>query len=400
MRSCPAATGRPARSIAITVLSKRTSPFYTEDHDAFRQQARRFVEKEIAPQIDAWEAAGELPRELHRKAADAGLLQICFPEDCGGIDVDPFYAIVLTEELARAGSGGLIASLMSHGIGTPPVCKIGTKEQKARFAAPVLAGDRIAALAITEPGGGSDVANLKTTARREGDHYVVNGAKTFITSGMRADFLTVAVRTGEPGLSGISLLVVEAGTPGFTRSPLQKMGWWCSDTASLYFDECRVPVANRIGPENAGFMAIMLNFNNERVGLIANALAFAQVCYDEALAYARERQTFGKPLIRNQVIRHKLVDMRTRIEAVRAQLDLLVWRITQGQMPVAELCMLKAFSTTSLEFVASEAMQVFGGAGYLRGAKVERIYRETKVLTIGGGSLEIMKDLAARQMGY
>ncbi len=375
-------------------------PFYTEDHEAFRQQLRRFVEKEIAPNIDKWEAAEELPRELHRKAAEAGLLQIGFPEACGGTEVDPFYGIVVTEELARAGSGGLIASLMSHGIGTPPVAHVGNAEQKARFVRPVLAGEKIAALAITEPGGGSDVANLRTKAVRDGDHYVVNGSKTFITSGMRADFITTAVRTGGDGMGGVSLLVIEGDTPGLTRSPLHKMGWWCSDTATLYFDNCRVPLANRIGPENAGFMAIMMNFNNERLMLAAQAWAFAQVCYEESLAYARERQTFGKPLIRNQVIRHKLVDMRMRNEAVKANLDFLAWRIGQKHFPVAELSMLKNFATTSLEWVANEAMQILGGAGYLRGAKVERIYRETKVLTIGGGSLEIMKDLAAKQMGY
>ena len=217
---------------------------------------------------------------------------------------------------------------------------------------------------------------------------------------MRADLLTVAVRTGEAGLGGVSLLVVEAGTPGFTRSKLDKMGWWCSDTATLYFDDCRVPVANRIGPENAGFMAIMLNFNNERIMLASQAWAFAQVCYEEALAYARERQTFGKPLISRQVIRHKLVDMKMQIDAVKAQLDILCWRVTKKQMPVAEVCLLKNLATRMLEEVAGEAVQIFGGAGYLRGAKVERIFRETKVLSIGGGASEIMKDLAARQLGY
>ncbi|MGH8539330.1 MAG: acyl-CoA dehydrogenase family protein [Stenotrophobium sp.] len=377
------------------------SPFYTEDHEAFRAQVRKFVEKECVPYIDLWEKAEELPREFHKKAADAGLLQIGFPEAYGGTEVpDLFYMIIFTEEFARAGSGGLLASLMSHGIGTPPIIHTGTHEQKLKFAAPVLTGDKIAALAITEPGGGSDVANLKTRAERDGDHYVVNGSKTFITSGMRADYITTAVRTGGPGMGGVSLLVIEAGTPGFTRSPLQKMGWWCSDTATLYFDNCRVPVANRIGPENAGFMAIMMNFNNERIMLAAQAWAFAKVCYDESLAYARERETFGKPLIRNQVIRHKLVDMRTKIEAVKANLDILAWRVGHKQTPIAEVCMLKNLATTSLEYVANEAMQIFGGAGYLRGSKVERIYRETKVLTIGGGSLEIMKDLAARQLGY
>jgi acyl-CoA dehydrogenase len=308
--------------------------------------------------------------------------------------------IVLTEELARAGSGGLIASLMSHGIGTPPVVAVGTPEQQSRFAAPVLSGEKIAALAITEPSGGSDVANLKTRAVRDGDHYVVNGAKTFITSGLRADYITTAVRTGGDGIGGVSLLVIEGDTPGLTRTPLQKMGWWCSDTATLYFENCRVPVANRLGPENAGFMAIMMNFNHERLMLAAQAFAFAQVCYEESLAYARDRLTFGKPLIRNQVIRHKLVDMKMRLDAVRAHLDLLAWRVGRKQMPVAEVCLLKNHACTTLEWIANEALQIFGGAGYLRGAKVERIYRETKVLTIGGGSLEIMKDLASRQLGY
>lgn len=376
------------------------SPYYTDDHEIFRDQTRRFVEREIAPNVEKWEAAESLPRELHRKAAEAGLLQIGFPEAYGGTEVpDLFYMIVLTEELARAGSGGVIASLMSHGIGTPPIVHTGTHEQKQRFVAPVLAGEKIAALAITEPGGGSDVANLKTRAERDGEHYVVNGSKTFITSGMRADFLTVAVRTGGPGMGGVSLLLIEGDTPGFSRSPLKKMGWWASDTATLYFDNCRVPVANRIGPENAGFMAIMMNFNNERLMLAAQASGFAQVCYEESLAYARTRETFGKPLIRNQVIRHKLVDMRMRIDAVRAHLDVLAWRVSRKQMPVAEVCLLKNHATTMLEWVANEAMQILGGAGYLQGSKIERIYRETKVLTIGGGSLEIMKDLAGRQMG-
>lgn len=379
----------------------KTSPYYSQEHEAFRAQVRRFVDTECVPNIDQWEAAEELPRELHRKAAAAGILGVGFPEDCGGLGIeDPFFGIVLTEELTRAGSGGLVASLMSHGIGSPPIAKAGTAEQKQKFVAPVLAGEKIAALAITEPSGGSDVANLKTRATRDGEHYIVNGSKTFITSGMRADYITTAVRTGGDGMGGVSLLVIEGDTQGLSRSPLHKMGWWCSDTATLYFDNCRVPVANRIGPENAGFMAIMLNFNHERIMLATQACASAQVCYDEALAYARERQTFGRPLIKSQVIKHKLAEMKMRIDAVHAQIELLAWRVAQGATPVAELSLLKNLSTETFERVAAEAMQVLGGAGYLRGSKVERLYRETKVLTIGGGSREIMYDLAARQMGY
>ncbi|HYW02863.1 MAG TPA: acyl-CoA dehydrogenase family protein [Gammaproteobacteria bacterium] len=377
-----------------------SSPFYTQDHAIFRESVRRFVEKEIRPHVDEWDEAGEFPRELYRRAAEAGILGLGFPEEYGGQPApDPFYNIILTEELTRAGSGGVIASLMSLGIGLPPVVHLGTEDQKRRFVPPVVAGEKISALAITEPSGGSDVASLRTTARREGDHYVINGSKTFITSGVRADLYTVAVRTGGPGMDGISLLVVEKGTPGFSQTPLKKMGWWCSDTATLYFDDCRVPAENLLGPENGGFMGIMRNFNGERLGLAAQACGFARLCIDEATAYARERATFGRPLIENQVVRHRLVDMNMKVNAARAYLDELAWRVHQGETPVADLCMLKNLATGTLEYCASEAMQIFGGAGYMRGTPVERIYRETKVLTIGGGSSEIMKDLAARQMG-
>jgi len=382
-------------------MPPRLSPYETEEHDAFRAQVRRFAERECEPYIEAWEAAGEIPRELHRKAAAAGILGIGFPEAYGGVEVaDLFYLVIVVEALARTGAGGLIASLLSHGIACPPLVHAASEPLKERFLRPVLAGEQIAALAITEPSGGSDVANLRTRAVRDGGDYRVKGTKTFITSGMRADWFTVAVRTGGPGLGGISLLVIEADRPGVTRTRLDKMGWRCSDTATIYFDDCRVPVANLVGAENQGFMAIMRNFNNERLMLAAQAWATAQLCYDEALAYARSRETFGKPLIARQVIRHKLVDMKMRIDAVKAQLDLLCWRVGQNQMPIAELCLLKNLATGTLEWVAGEAVQILGGAGYLRGAKVERVYRETKVLSIGGGATEIMKDLAARQLGY
>ena len=382
-------------------MPPRLSPYETEEHDAFRAQVRRFAERECEPYIEAWEAAGEIPRELHRKAAAAGILGIGFPEAYGGVEVaDLFYLVIVVEALARTGAGGLIASLLSHGIACPPLVHAASEPLKERFLRPVLAGEQIAALAITEPSGGSDVANLRTRAVRDGGDYRVKGTKTFITSGMRADWFTVAVRTGGPGLGGISLLVIEADRPGVTRTRLDKMGWRCSDTATIYFDDCRVPVANLVGAENQGFMAIMRNFNNERLMLAAQAWATAQLCYDEALAYARSRETFGKPLIARQVIRHKLVDMKMRIDAVKAQLDLLCWRVGQNQMPIAELCLLKNLATGTLEWVAGEAVQILGGAGYLRGAKLERVYRETKVLSIGGGATEIMKDLAARQLGY
>lgn len=378
---------------------QRKSPYYAAEHEAFRAMIARFVAKEIEPFANEWDEAGEFPRALYRKASEIGLLQLGFPEEFGGVPADRFYRIVAAQELARAGSGGVAAGLMSHTIGSPPITKLGSPELKNKVLPGVLSGEKISALAITEPNAGSDVANIRTTARREGDHYIVRGEKTFITSGMRADYYTVAVRTGEPGLGGISLLLIERDTPGFSRTPLRKMGWWASDTATLYFDDCRVPAANLIGRENAGFMAIMLNFNDERLSLAASSAGFARVAYEEALAYAKSRETFGRPIIKHQVIRHKLVDMAQRIAATEAYLERVAWALDQGESPVAELCLLKNQATQTLAFCASEAVQIFGGAGFMRDSKVERIYREVKVNAIGGGTEEIMKDLAARQMG-
>jgi acyl-CoA dehydrogenase len=359
---------------------------------------RRFVAKEIEPFATAWDEAQEFPRELYRKAAGIGLLQLGFPEEYGGIHCDSFMRLVASQELARCGAGGICASLMSHTIGAPPIARRGAEALKQRVLPQILSGEKISALAITEPGGGSDVARLQTSAWRDGDHYVVNGQKTFITSGMRADYYTVAVRTGGPGASGVSLLLIERDRPGFSRTPLKKMGWWASDTATLYFEECRVPVENLIGEEGAGFKTIMLNFNDERLGMASSCAAFSRVCLDEAIAYARERRTFGKALSEHQVIRHKLVDMAQRLEATQALLEMMTWRVEQGENPVAEICMLKNQATQTMAFCASEAVQIFGGAGYMRGSKVERIYREVKVNAIGGGTEEIMKDLASRQM--
>ena len=375
------------------------SPFYTAEHEAFRDVVRRFVEKEIAPFASAWDEAGEFPRALYAKAAEIGLLGLGFPDEFGGVAADQFMHIVASQELARAGAGGVSASLMSHSIGAPPIARAARPEVRARVLPEILAGRKISALAITEPSGGSDVANLRTKAVRDGDHYVVSGEKTFITSGMRADYITVAVRTGGPGPSGVSLLLVPGDAPGLTRTKLNKMGWWASDTATLHFDGCRVPIENLIGEEGQGFKLIMHNFNSERMGMAASCTAFARVCLEDAIAYAKERHTFGKPLAQHQVIRHKLVDMAQRVAASQAMLEMLAWRLEQGDNPVAEICMMKNQATQTMACCASEAVQIFGGAGFMRGIRVERIYREVKVNAIGGGTEEIMKDLASRQMG-
>lgn len=376
------------------------SPLFTEEHQAFRATIRRYVASEVLPHIDAWDEAGEFPRSIYRSASQLGMLGLGFPEQYGGVAGDLAHELVMIEELSRAASGGLLASLFSHTIGAPPIVTGGSEALKARVLPPILAGDKICALAITEPSGGSDVASLTTRALRDGDHYIVNGGKTFITSGMRADFLTVAVRTGGPGAGGVSALLVDGDTPGLTRTPLKKMGWWCSDTAQLHFDDVRVPVANLLGEENRGFELFMRNFNHERLALAMQAYALARVCLDEASAWARERTTFGKHLVEHQVVRHKLVAMATQVEATRAMLEDLMVRVGQGDAPVAQICMLKNFATQTLRLCADSAVQILGGMGFMRGTKSERIYREVKVYMIGGGAEEILNDLAARHLGW
>lgn len=379
--------------------------FLTEEHRAFREQVRRFVAAELTPHVAAWDEAGRLPRELYAKAAAFGLQGLGYPEAYGGTPGDEYFKLIGAEELARAGSGGLCAALGSHNIALPMVASFGSAELKSEVLPPVIRGEKIAALAVTEPSGGSDVAAIRSTAVREGDHYVLNGEKTFITSGMRADYLTVAVRTdpASKGANGISVLVVDGDSPGLERTELQKMGWWMSDTAHLRFDNVRVPARRLVGVEQMGFMAIMFNFNAERLNIAAMATTFAQLCYEEALAWAQQRQTFGKPLTGHQVIRHKLVEMAQRIDATRT----LLWdlahalqnqRGTQAER-VARIAMLKVTATDTYKFCADQAVQILGGMGFMRGTLSERLYREVKVLSIGGGADEIMRELAARQLG-
>jgi acyl-CoA dehydrogenase len=382
--------------------------YFSPDHEQFRASLRDFVSREITPHVNDWDEAGTFPRSLYQRAAELGATGLGYPEEYGGTPADIFYKLVLAEEYARCGSGGVQASINSHTIGLPPVLAAGSDALKRRVLPPVLRGEKIAALAVTEPSGGSDVAALKTTAVRgadgDGEHYIVNGEKTFITSGMRADFITTAVRTDSrnKGPGGISVLVIDGDTPGLTRTELKKMGWWCSDTAHLHFDNCRVPVANLVGMENQGFKTFMNNFNSERLFMSALAYGFAQVCFDEALDWARQRSTFGQTLSQRQVVRHKLMDMMLRIEAARSLVHELAYRIEHrlgdpAQL-IARIAMAKVLATQAMQFCADQALQILGGMGYMRGTKSERIYREVKVMMIGGGSEEILKDLAARQL--
>ena len=378
------------------------------DIAAMADGVRRFMRERAEPNLAQWEQAGEVPRELHREAAALGLLGLGYPEELGGTPAPYALRNALSVAMSRWGaSGGLMASLFSHNIALPPILRHGTRALQQEVIPPVLRGEKIAALAITEPGGGSDVAAIRTMAWREGDDYVIDGEKVFITSGLRADWITVAVRTGEPGergAGGVSLLVVPGGAPGLSRTRLDKMGWLCSDTAQLRFDGVRVPARYLVGEEGAGFRIIMGNFNGERLAMAAMALGFAQACYDEALAWARERKAFGSALVEKPVIRHKLVDMQMRIHATAAWLNAVTALADEGKLDsdpdcVAQVCVLKNHATQAMQFCADQAVQILGGMGFMRGTKSERIYREVKVMMIGGGAEEIMKDLAARQWG-
>lgn len=374
----------------------------TSEHAALRAEARRFAKANIAPHAHAWEEAGEFPRDLYRQMAEAGLLGVSYPEEYGGGGGDLSHVLAVAEEMVIEGrSVGTVVGIGSHGIGLPPIVACGTEEQKRRFLPPVLRGEKIAALAITEPGGGSDVASLATRAVRDGDHYVVTGTKTFITSGCRADLVTTAVRTGGPGHGGVSLLVIERETPGFTVSKrLSKMGWWASDTAELSFEECRVPVANLLGEENAGFVPIMMNFARERLLIAGNCVAIAELAYRESVAYARERKAFGKSLSGFQVTRHKLAEMVTRIAAARALTNETLVRHLRGEAVAGLAAMAKNTATDMCSFVCDQAVQIHGGYGYMREYVVERLFRDARLYPIGGGTREIMNEIISKVEGY
>ncbi|HCF3156229.1 TPA: acyl-CoA dehydrogenase family protein [Pseudomonas aeruginosa] len=375
--------------------------YFDESHQLIRDSVRRFVEREVLPYIDEWEEAEEFPRELYLKAGAAGILGIGYPEAYGGsCEGDLFAKVAASEELMRCGSGGLVAGLGSLDIGLPPVVKWARPEVRERVVPAVLRGEKIMALAVTEPSGGSDVANLKTRAVRDGDHYRVSGSKTFITSGVRADYYTVAVRTGGEGFAGISLLLVEKGTAGFSVGrKLKKMGWWASDTAELFFDDCRVPAENLIGVENAGFACIMANFQSERLALAVMANMTAQLALEESLRWAREREAFGKPIGKFQVLRHRLAEMATQLEVSREFAYRQAAKMAAGKSVIKEISMAKNFATDVADRLTYDAVQVLGGMGYMRESLVERLYRDNRILSIGGGSREIMNEIIGKQMG-
>jgi acyl-CoA dehydrogenase len=377
--------------------------FDTPERRALRETVGKFVRSDVLPYLDDWERIGELPRALHKRAAELGLIGLSYPESVGGGGGDAIDGVVLCEELHYSGaSGGLFASLFTSGIALPHIVAAGDPAQIDRWVRPTLAGELIGSLAITEPDGGSDVAGVRTTAKRDGDHYVINGAKTYITSGARADFIVTAVRTGDAGAHGISLVVVEKGTPGFTVTrKLDKMGWLCSDTAELSYTDVHVPAENLVGHENTGFVQIAQNFVSERIGLAVQAYSSAQRCLDLAVDWCRMRETFGRPLISRQTVQHTLAEMARRVEVARVYTRSIAERAASGENDlVKEACFAKNTAVETGMWVVDRAVQLHGGMGYMREAEIERQYRDMRILGIGGGTDEILTGLAAKLLGY
>ncbi|MCP4808145.1 MAG: acyl-CoA dehydrogenase [Proteobacteria bacterium] len=378
------------------------SLFHDETHTALYEVTERWARQEIAPHAHAWEEAGHFPDELFAKAGEVGLLGACYPEELGGGGGDILHLLAVCEAMIRGGTSvGTAIGLGSHAIAVPPIIELGSDALKSRIVPAVCSGEKVAALAITEPGVGSDVAGLTTRAVRDGDDYIINGSKTFITSGARADYVTTAVRTGGEGFGGISVLVVDADSPGFSvGGKLQKMGWWASDTAELHYENVRVPAANLLGGENQGFMAITSNFVGERLMLAAICVAMSRLALDETTRYVQERRAFGRSLDGFQTVRHTLAEMATQEESARAFVSTVAERYRRGDNVMVEVAMAKNMACDAVQFVCDKAVQLHGGYGYMREYVVERLYRDARLFPIGGGTTEIMREIISKGRGY
>lgn len=371
---------------------------WTEEHATFRQSVREFVEKELTPHALEWDEAGIFPKSLFKRFGDLGYFGIRVPEEWGGSGLDWWYTAAYVEEMCRSNNAGLVmAMLVQSDIATPIISEIGTREQKAEFLRPAVSGDKIAALGVTEPDTGSDVANIKTTAKKVGGDYIINGSKTYITNGTRADFITLAVRTGEAGHGGISLVLFPTDTKGFVVSKaLKKLGNLSSDTGLLFFEDCKIPARYLLGEENRGFYHIMTNFQGERLVAALMAVAGMQRTWDDAVAYSQERQAFGRPIGSFQVWRHKFVEMLTQIEAARQLTYMAVDKMNSGGDAVKEVSMAKLFTADLAQRVTYDCQQIYGGAGYMTEYAVTRAYRDVRLLSIGAGTSEIMKEIIAK----
>jgi citronellyl-CoA dehydrogenase len=374
---------------------------FTEEHEQFRKSVREFCQRELAPYAEQWDEEGIFPKELFKRFGEMGFFGIHYPEAYGGSGLDHWYTAAYVEELRHARNAGVsMAMLVQSEMSTPIIGDLGTDEQKQEFLMPAIRGDRIGALGITEPDCGSDVAAMRTTARRDGDDYIINGAKTYITNGTRADFITLGVRTGDEGFGGISLVTFPTDTKGFVVSrSLKKLGNLSSDTALLYFEDCRIPRRYLLGEENQGFYYIMQNFQGERLVAALSGVAAMLSMWEDAMAYASERTAFGRPVAKFQVWRHRLVEMMTEIEAARQLTYLAVDKFNSGENAVKEISMAKLFVCDLAQRVAYDCLQIHGGAGYMTEYGISRAYRDVRLLTIGGGSSEIMKEIIGKCIG-
>lgn len=375
---------------------------FTDEHEMFRKSIRSFLQKEVEPNIEQWESDGETPRSLYKRMGELGYLGIKFPEEYGGLGLDFIMEAVFTEEFARLGAGGVQSAIGAHtSIAMTNIWKYGNHEQKLKYLVPGIKGELISALAVTEPSGGSDVSAIKTTAKKDGDYYILNGSKTFITNGVNADYVIVAAKTrDEPVHRNVSLFIVEAKSEGYSvGKKLKKLGWRSSDTGELFFDNVKVPVENLIGNENEGFSYIMKNFQYERITMALGSLASAEKAMELAIKYSKERIQFNQPLSEFQVIRHKLVDMAVDIEKARnityRALDLL----NKGEDCVTEATMAKAYATEMVNRVTDQALQIHGGNGYMMEYPIQRIWRDARIQTIGGGTTQIMNEILAKRLG-
>ncbi len=382
--------------------ARAPAPPFEEEHERLREVVRRFVDHELRPNAERWEEERWFPNAVFTRLAEVGLLGLGYPERYGGQGGNCLHEAVFTEELARCGSGGLAAGIGAHtGIATPPLWKFGSEQQKQRWLVPAIRGEKIGALGITEPGAGSDVAAIRTTARRVDGGYLVNGSKTFITNGVRADFVVTAVKTGsDGGHQGLSFLVIERGSEGFSVSrKLEKMGWHASDTAELAFEDVFVPAGNLLGEEDRGFYLIMANFQWERLLMALGATGSMTALFERSLAFAQEREAFGRPIGRQQAIRHKLAEMALRAEVARALTYDALRLFAAGADAIREVTMAKLHTQRACFEQADDALQIHGGAGYMREYGIERAVRDARLGPIGGGTDEIMREILGRQLG-
>ncbi|WP_339162511.1 acyl-CoA dehydrogenase family protein [Siminovitchia sp. FSL W7-1587] len=378
------------------------APYFTEEHRLLRKTIRQFLEKEVTPFLGEWEEKGEFPREILQRMGELGFLGLRYPKEAGGQGWDYFAGVILAEELSRTGFGGFPMAIgVQTDMATPPILEFGNEEQKERFLKPALQGEKLAAIGISEPNHGSDVASIQTRAVKDGNDWVINGAKMFITNGPRADFITLVVRTSDaPGYKGLSMILVEMDRPGITVSKkLDKVGMRSSDTAEIVFENVRVPLDNILGKEGNGFAQIMWELQGERMISAAGSIGISEYAYEYAYRYAKERKQFGQPIANFQVISHLLVDMKTEIEVCKEMTYALAYRFSKGEIPSKEISMVKMAAAQTAHWVADRALQILGGNGYMMEYPIQRVWRDTRLHRIGAGTDEVMKEIIAKQLG-